>query len=183
MIKQSADDVFNEIGRIETSIASNHGVIQGLNTRTHNDLDRIKESLSTIDQRTKMLRTTTLPIIPDGTCRIIPYPRNERFTGRSDVLQQLRSELVHPTSREQRFGSFALCGLPGVGKTQTALKFVYDNESEFPLLFWVSASSKDKLILGFDGIARSLGLNKNVAVADQEENVRVVKTWLTSTGM
>ncbi|KAF2489451.1 hypothetical protein BU16DRAFT_598496 [Lophium mytilinum] len=144
-------------------------------------MSQIKQSLITIDQRTKETQVQPFPIAPDGTCHILPYPKNDRFVGRSDVLAQLQSFLLPPDLKGQGGTSFALYGMPGVGKTQTALQFVYSNKDKFPVIFWISASSKDKIILGYDEIARALGLNKTVTSADQEESIRLVKTWLSHT--
>src|ERR1044071_5576205 len=48
----------------------------------------------------------------------VEHPRNKFFTGREQVLEDLNRELTNG-------GKAALCGMGGVGKTQTAVEYAY----------------------------------------------------------
>ncbi|KAI4864171.1 hypothetical protein F4820DRAFT_449256 [Hypoxylon rubiginosum] len=76
----------------------------------------------------------------------IPLARNDRFTGRDDILDELEEKLF--VGREcQRLVVF---GLGGVDKTQLALQFAYwvkDNQPEYSV-FWVPAlSTRIKILM------------------------------------
>ena len=185
-IETSNGIINHSISRVEQSLSSSNTHLQKLKSsasRMTNDVEEIKQSLLSIDQRTKIQRTQTHSHLPDGICHIISYPPNDRFTGRMTVLSLMESTLLSTSTQDGSPLSFALCGMPGVGKTQTALRFVYDHRNKFPAIFWISASSKDKLIMGYGKIARSLGLTGDMISSDQDETVRIVKTWFSSTGM
>ncbi|KUJ12380.1 uncharacterized protein LY89DRAFT_709615 [Mollisia scopiformis] len=64
-------------------------------------------------------------------CRDIPYSANSHFHGRQEILDKIKAHLV--VSRNER-SSFAISGLGGVGKTQIALKYIYDHLEQFPAL-------------------------------------------------
>ncbi|EGC47733.1 conserved hypothetical protein [Histoplasma capsulatum var. duboisii H88] len=80
-----------------------------------------------------------------------------------------------------RLQSFALYGLAGIGKSQIATEFVYRSMKMFSAIFWVSASSTEKLFQGFTDIARELNLSKGAAIDDQWAIVQLVDQWLMST--
>lgn len=59
--------------------------------------------------------------------------RNPQFTGRAEVLRDLRALL-----RERRIATVIPGRLPGgVGKTQLALEYVYRYKSEYDVIWWV----------------------------------------------
>ena len=60
---------------------------------------------------------------------LLPPPPTEILTGREKELQYLGTNFMpHQTSVTQgRQRRFVLYGLGGMGKTQTALKFLHDN--------------------------------------------------------
>ena len=64
--------------------------------------------------------------------------RNARFTGRAEVLHDLRARM-----RLQRAGAqrqpVALLGLGGMGKTQLALEYAYRYKSEYDVIWWVES--------------------------------------------
>ncbi|UKZ66307.1 uncharacterized protein TrAtP1_007482 [Trichoderma atroviride] len=109
------------------------------------------------------------------------YPRNNRFFGRNDVLQIISEHLLPSMQDTLRLRSFALYGLAGIGKSQIATEFVYRNMRSFKAVFWVSASSEEKLFQGFTEIARELNLNNGTTINDQQVIVQLVKEWLQKT--
>ena len=59
----------------------------------------------------------------DGVIPVMPNP-SHRFTGRTEVIAELRRHFsnAHPSARKRKF--FLLHGMGGIGKTQICLKFV-----------------------------------------------------------
>ena len=72
----------------------------------------------------------------------------------------------------------ALYGLGGVGKTQLALEYVYENKSQYEQIYWISAATEATLITGFGEIARRTNCvlqNPNIKPSDIAE---AVVNWL-----
>lgn len=99
----------------------------------------------------------------------VPYTPNQFFTGREDVLAQLHEAL------ETR-GMAAVSGMPGMGKTQTAVEYAHRHRSEYKFIFWARAETRETLISDFVSIAGTLQLPE---VRAQEQNLAVgaVKRW------
>ena len=73
-------------------------------------------------------------------------------------------------------GKAALQGMPGVGKTQLALKYAERHRQDL----WVSAASREALLSGFAALAEVLNLPERNE-ADQEKVVTAVQRWLNTT--
>lgn len=80
------------------------------------------------------------PISP--TLLNIPFPRNAKFTGRKHLLHRLQQALT-----EKRTIALvqAISGLGGIGKTQTALEYVYRFQQSYQAILWLNASSRETL--------------------------------------
>lgn len=108
----------------------------------------------------------------------IPYPRNPFFTGREDILQQLRAAL---SRRETAIlsQSYTLSGLGGIGKTQTAIEFAYRYAEDYSAVFWISAETAESFTASAIAIAELLNLPEK---QDQEQRriVAAVTHWLSS---
>ena len=89
--------------------------------------------------------------------RMIPHSRNERFFGRSSVLDQMDIALK-PSAPTFRQRHFALYGMGGSGKTQIALEYTYSRSAAYPTIMWILASSTDKIDQGFMQIADHFGM-------------------------
>ena len=59
----------------------------------------------------------------DGVIPIMPNPSN-RFTGRTQVITELKRHFFNTNDSTQRRKFFLLYGMGGVGKTQICLKFL-----------------------------------------------------------
>lgn len=71
---------------------------------------------------------------PARSCGALPYPRNERFTGREADLRVLAA-LLRPAGAVA-----AVCGVGGLGKTQLAVMFAYHYGAHFPGgIHWIDA--------------------------------------------
>src|SRR5712692_5656674 len=63
----------------------------------------------------------------------IPFPRNQFFTGREDVLKRLHDTLIAGKAAAL---SQAISGLGGIGKTQTVVEYAYRYQDEYQYVLW-----------------------------------------------
>jgi class 3 adenylate cyclase/tetratricopeptide (TPR) repeat protein len=113
-------------------------------------------------------RVARMWLVPDAA-------RTRYFTGREGPLDLLRRQLV---ARHRA----ALCGLGGVGKTQTAIEYAMRHRDEYENgVFWVNAERVGGLTSGFVEIAKALGLAAATS-SDQDLVVHAVLEWFGETG-
>lgn len=118
-------------------------------------------------------------------CRIVkPYRKNLDFVGRKEVLDQIGQALAPGHSPRTFRQLFALCGSGGVGKTQTALSYVFDHMDDFQVVLWAHASNQMQLLECFTGFAIDLGLvsGEDDAVKDPYAYKGILKRWLDTAG-
>ncbi len=77
-------------------------------------------------------------------------------------------------------GKAALQGMPGVGKTQLAMKYAAIHRQDYAAGLWVSAASREALLSGFAALAGVLHLPEQNE-ADQAKAVAAVRRWLDTT--
>ncbi len=115
---------------------------------------------------------------PSVSSLSVPYGRNPFFTGREDVLEYLYNMLhVGNTSALER--AQALCGLGGIGKTQTATEYAYRYREEYQTVLWAQAETNEVLRSEFVRLAALLNLTDKDQ-PDHERVVEAVKRWLYS---
>lgn len=104
----------------------------------------------------------------------VPFQRNQYFTGREDILKELRSALI---SDQAAALAQAISGLGGIGKTQTAVEYAYQYRNEYDAVLWVKADSRDALISDYAALAHVLDLPEKDA---KEQNLAAVavRRWL-----
>ena len=107
---------------------------------------------------------------------MVPYERNQYFTGRDAFLKQLFDQFRDSTTTHYH-GRLALFGLGGIGKTQAALEFTYRYQDFYSRIYWISAVSQESLLDGYGKIAKQAELQiqpdtKPIEIADQ------VLSWL-----
>ena len=105
----------------------------------------------------------TSPQRPRSTPRIwedVP-PRNKNFTGRSDVLEQLRQRLAgnKATALVSKDSlPTALQGLGGVGKTAVAIEYAHHHRGDYDLVCWIRADQIPLVRASLARLATALNL-------------------------
>ena len=95
-------------------------------------------------------------------------PRNLGFTGRDEVLENIRRSLSdHATSALIA----PLHGLGGVGKSQIATEFAYRYQAFYDLIWWVQADDAQSMRRSLVSLARRLKLPTSEDVQDTVETV------------
>lgn len=84
---------------------------------------------------------------------------------------------LHIQSKHTNKPTFALHGEGGVGKTQTVLKYIDEEQQHHKHIFWVNADEIDKLSGDFDRLAATLILDSKVS-SSPVANREAVKLWL-----
>ncbi|MGB9939094.1 tetratricopeptide repeat protein [Methanosarcina sp.] len=92
-----------------------------------------------------------------ATISNIPYLRNPRFTGRENKLEQIH-EAFHLGKTVAISQPVAVCGLGGIGKTESAVEYTYRYYDEYEFIFWVKADSEDAIVSSYGDIAKLLDL-------------------------
>ncbi len=100
----------------------------------------------------------------------VPLPENPFFTGREEVLAELKKTL------DER-GIAALTGLGGMGKTQTAAQYAHHHRGDYQAVLWVRAESQEALFADLAQLAGRLELPEREA-KEQSVIVDAVKLWL-----
>jgi len=107
---------------------------------------------------------------------MVPYQENRLFVGREELLSQL-FEMLHDSQEYQHNHRVALYGLGGVGKTQTALKYVYSKKKYYRSIFWISAVNQATLRTEFQKIMTLT--QPNIPVPDSPDQIaNLVHAWL-----
>lgn len=132
-------------------------------TDARNDFDaevRLANVQTQRDRHVEVLRQFSS--LSTATCsqtiiNLIPS-RNPIFEGRVEVLSKLHSNLepsFGPNPNERTQCSVVLHGVGGMGKTQTALEYVYRYKSCYAYVFWIHGESNTVLSDSFlSGIRR-----------------------------
>ncbi|WP_406446137.1 FxSxx-COOH system tetratricopeptide repeat protein [Streptomyces sp. NBC_01613] len=92
--------------------------------------------------------------IPQVWGRRIP-PRNHNFTGRDELITQLRDRLA---DRRAAIVPQAFFGLGGVGKTQLAVEYIYRYQSQYQLIWWINSEDPALVRSSIAALAPHLGL-------------------------
>ena len=105
----------------------------------------------------------------------VPHQRNPNFTGRDELLRQLREALG---GGESAAITQAIHGLGGVGKTQLALEYAYRYASEYSLIWWLRSEGPEALNAGFEALGKKLGVVPEESRSEQSEVVEAVRAEL-----
>ncbi|MFI7080438.1 FxSxx-COOH system tetratricopeptide repeat protein [Micromonospora sp. NPDC049903] len=101
------------------------------------------------------------PAVPDTDHRPAVWggdipPRNPDFTGREELLQQLRGQLTSQV--RAALLPHTLHGLGGVGKTQLAVEYAYRYDHAYDLVWWVPAEQPTLIRQSLNALAVRLDL-------------------------
>lgn len=123
-------------------------------------------------------------------CHILPISRNKGFFGRVDDLRKISNHFFPSTQAEEdppeqgtnEVKTFAICGPGGIGKTQTAIEFVFTHKDRYDAVFWIFADVTAKISESFARIALELGLVASGSVDERDPVVTrdLVKGWLAN---
>ncbi|HLV81951.1 MAG TPA: FxSxx-COOH system tetratricopeptide repeat protein [Chthonomonadaceae bacterium] len=106
--------------------------------------------------------------------RHVPRP-NRLFTGRREALDRLRAALqAGPAALIA--DPQALTGLGGIGKTQTAIAYIYQYWRAYDRVFWVSAETVEMLNDGLVSLAEELELLE-AAPARKSQALQKMHDW------
>ncbi|KAH1339728.1 hypothetical protein KXX14_006904 [Aspergillus fumigatus] len=96
------------------------------------------------------------------------------FRGRDDVFGKLKMYFHKDQKQAQGRRTFAICGLGGAGKTQTALHYAVQNLLKYPSgIAFINATSVISLSADFDRLHDLLRLG------DSKDKISAVKGWLS----
>ena len=101
--------------------------------------------------------------------RNIPHQRNPNFTGRVELLRELREALDGEKSAAL---TQAISGLGGVGKTQLAIEYAYRYANHYSLIWWVRSETPESLNADWEALALRMNL---VSQEDQLEQSQVIE--------
>ncbi|MER5637508.1 FxSxx-COOH system tetratricopeptide repeat protein [Kitasatospora sp. NPDC002227] len=126
-----------------------------------------------------------VPRFPGTKPRYWSVPqRNPSFTGRAQVLDELRDQLVGGPTVVLPVPQ-TLYGLGGVGKTQLALEYAHRYMSHYDLVWWIDAEQTELIAPALAELARRLELPVGDSVNEAAEAARealrrgqVVSRWL-----
>ncbi len=106
----------------------------------------------------------------------LAFRRNPFFTGRENILSQIYTYFQQDKENIWQ-PMIAVCGLPGLGKTQIAIEYAHRYASEYQAVFWVQADTPTVLQEGFLSLAPVLGLAVR-EISNQALLVQDIKAWL-----
>jgi uncharacterized protein (DUF2164 family) len=109
---------------------------------------------------------------------MVPYEENMLFTGRVELLQKLHDMLCEDVPLKQYNHRVALYGMGGVGKTQTAVAYVYRHKADYERIYWITAATQASLLAGFEDIATTTGCAKQTGHSDLKSLAKIVLAWL-----
>ena len=107
---------------------------------------------------------------------VVPYQRNPWFTGRKTLLESLAQKLSEQSSKKYNH-RIALYGMGGIGKTQTALEYVYSHRDAYKRIYWITAVDQASLLSDYQKIAWKAGL-KGLPSLKPIEVAEKVLIWL-----
>ena len=120
-----------------------------------------------------VLERPRFPGLPPAVWNV-PQARNPNFTGREEMLAELRAAL---TSGQAAALTQAIHGLGGVGKTQLAIEYAYRHRADYSVAWWVRAEELAALAGDYAGMAAALDLPQKEA-REQAVIVEAVRRWL-----
>ncbi|KZP33500.1 TPR-like protein [Athelia psychrophila] len=144
--EQVAQAVFHTtrtLGGSVINVAGNY-IVQGGYERPGADAIETRQRLAQIGVGTEVHLLPSLLPFNDAPVDLI----SSCFTGRHEDIQFIANVLGSPTGRAP--ARYAIWGMPGLGKSQTALKYAhsYFESGRYTHVFWIPATTVEKLMQG-----------------------------------
>ena len=110
---------------------------------------------------------------------IVPFDKNERFTGRKELLRTLKQMLSEEVESEWNH-RVALYGMGGVGKTQVAIEYVYANREKYDRIYWIAAETEASILSGFQAVANRTRCLASLSMQNPDDKLvaTLVLGWL-----
>jgi hypothetical protein len=86
--------------------------------------------------------------------KMLPFSHNKNFYGRQEELGTMDKYLQRGEGNTS-LRTFSIYGRRGVGKTQLALEYAYNNPSKFDAIFWIGCETTLSLRQSFNNMAIS----------------------------
>ncbi|KAJ5803463.1 uncharacterized protein N7503_005913 [Penicillium pulvis] len=147
--------------------------IKGLN-QSYAEVAQKLEDL-TFMQAKLAKNTVSLP------CQTLPFSRNPSFYGRTEILKQITDALATESgSAEVR--SVALWGTGGIGKTQIALEYAFQQVSTgCQIVLWIACEKETEIANSFNKAAQKLQLPGVLRSNTPDRNRDLVLEYLQKT--
>ena len=116
--------------------------------------------------------------------------RNRDFYGRADILDKIDEAFGLSSTIEYREfdkdidvatslpKSYVLCGMAGIGKTETAVEYFYSRRNQFDAVIFIHADTSLKLSAQFIDIAKEIVGEASEGGMDEISARAAVKKWL-----
>ena len=111
----------------------------------------------------------------------VPYSQNYFFSGRDQVLSDLRDILIQ-SEKSPKLRACVVHGMGGMGKTQVALEYVYRYRKQYTAIFWISAGTSAEISQTFSSLARRLCLPGYNSMTPSK-HAEAVMSWLKTRSM
>jgi tetratricopeptide (TPR) repeat protein len=108
----------------------------------------------------------------------VPFSSNPNFTGRDDLLKDLRAAVL---SGRRAALVQAIHGLGGVGKTRLAVEYAYQHASDYDVVWFLRADQPSTLLADYAALGVELGI-VDPNEADLSAAVAPVRRWLEGRG-
>lgn len=126
---------------------------------------------------------------PRNKSPVLPYfpqklpPKHPKFFGREDILDLIDAALLADGAALLDGGqlrTFALCGVGGVGKTETALNYIISRRDKFDAIFWVAADNRNILYEEYARICTDLQIMNPQDAQDLMAVCETTRWWLSN---
>lgn len=108
---------------------------------------------------------------------LVPYEENPHFVGRKELLKSLHQRLRESYPRRYNH-RIALHGLGGVGKTQTALAYIYAHKSFYEAIYWIHGATQASVLSAFQDLAKRTGQVISKSDSSPDEVAKIMISWL-----
>jgi NB-ARC domain len=135
------------------------------------------------DEVEQLIQKSSKSTAQELTAKVKPFREapvdrlSQWFSGREQELDKLHKYLQ--SHEADASSSCVIYGMPGVGKSELALRFaqLMSNNNEYAYVMWISASTIEKLTQGVDSLIDLLNL-PYLSDIDQKARLLAVRRWL-----